>query len=250
MESSMGNSIRLGLIYPGGGPEADFYRFERASNGRARVFLSNSEFGIVNGSDHHPDALRMTAEVPRIASAAKRLEGCGLDAIVWACTSGSFVNGRAFAEDQAAQLTERLGTPTTSTSLAFAAAAATHSLENVAVLSTYPEPAANLFVAFLQEFGISIKSQHFLGNPSGWQSAMMGYDGIRSQVSKLDLSNCQALLIPDTALPTLSWITKLEKDINIPVISANAVSLWHGMQIGNVSFEIPELGCQLSSMDE
>jgi maleate cis-trans isomerase len=214
-----------------------FYRFERAMEGRLRVYLSNSEFGIVDGSDHHPDALRMTADVRRIASAARRLEECNLDALVWACTSGSFVNGRAFAEDQVAQLAELTGVPTTSTSLAFVAAAQAMSLEAVALASPYPEPATVLLDTFLSEFDIKVTSRGHWGNPSGWLSAEMGYDEVRAQVARLDLSGCQALLIPDTALPSLSWIGRLEAEIGIPVLTANAVSLWHGTKVG--CLEIP-----------
>ncbi len=237
--------FNLGLVYPGGGPEADFYSFERAMHDRLRVYLANSAFGILDGADHHPDALRITAEVPRIASAAKRLGDCKLDALVWACTSGSFVNGRAFAEDQVAQLSERTGIQTTSTSLAFVAAAKELAVDEVAVLSTYPEQATALFEVFLGEFGLKVVSRHFLGNPSGWQSAEMCYEDILEQVFRLDLSQSQALLIPDTALPSLSWMSQLEREIEHPVLSANAVSLWHGLQIGNRQIALPELDCNL-----
>ncbi len=241
----MTKAFHLGLVYPGGGSEADFYRFERATNGKARVFLSNSEYGIVDGSDHHPDALRITAEVPRIASAANRLANCDLDALVWACTSGSFVNGRAFAEDQAEQLSDLLGIPVTSTSLSFAVATKALSLETVAVLSTYPGTATHLFVQFLSEFGINVPSCHFLGNPSGWQSATMEYEDILRQTTRLEMSDCQALLIPDTALPSLRWISDLEREIDRPVLSANAVSLWHGLKVGQADIPPPDLDATL-----
>ncbi|MBC6436919.1 MAG: maleate cis-trans isomerase [Rhodobacteraceae bacterium] len=245
----MTDVLNLGLVYPGGGPESDIYSFERVMAGRLRVFLSNSEFGIVDGSDHHPDALRMTAEVPRIASAAERLNDCNLDALVWACTSGSFVNGRAFAEDQAAQLSNRLGIPVTSTSLAFAAALKELSVRRVALLSTYPESATDLFVIFLSEFGTTVTARHFIGNPSGWQSAVMQCEDIRDAASDLDLTQCQALLIPDTALPSLSWAPILEQRIGRPVLTANSVSLWHGLRIMKGQSVQPNLEFGLTSLE-
>lgn len=241
----MKDAFHLGLIYPGGGPEADFYHFERAANGNVRVFLANSEFGVVDGSDHHLDALRITAEVSRIAAAGARLADCGLDALVWACTSGSFVNGRAFAEDQVAQLSEQLGIPVTSTSLAFVAAAKALAIETVALLSTYPEPATDLFVRFLNEYGISVRTRRLLGNPSGWQSAIMNYEDVLGHLENLDFSGSQALMIPDTALPSLAWVSRLEQKIGRPILSANAVSLWHGMKVKNREFPLPELDCDL-----
>lgn len=241
----MRDAFHLGLVYPGGGPETDFYHFERVAKGKVKVFLSNSEFGIVDGSDHHPGALRMTAEVPRIAAAGKRLASCDLDALVWACTSGSFVEGRAFAEDQAAQLSEQLGISVTSTSLAFAAAAMALGIETVALLSTYPEPATDLFVRFLNEYGLSVQTRLFLGNPSGWHSATMNYEDILGHVENLNFSGSQALMIPDTALPSLAWVSRLEREIGRPVLSANAVSLWHGMKVKNGEFPLPELDCDL-----
>lgn len=223
--------IRLGLIYPGGGCEGDFYRFEDESKGVARVYLSNSQFGTVDGEDHHPDALRQTANVEWIADAANRLRKIPIDAMVWACTSGSFINGREFAEEQALRLTEMTKVKFTSTSLAFAAAAQAHSITRVSILATYPEPAAKAFSAFLGEYDIDVINLNSLGFESGWISSNLSSSDIVSAAKSAINPGADALLIPDTALPTLDVVEEIENASGIPVLTATAVSLWHGLKI-------------------
>ena len=93
---------RLGFVYPGGGAEHDYYRF--AERHGFQVFLAGSR--IPAGDDHAVEALLQTARTEHILESARRLLTLRVDAILWACTSGSFILGRAGAEAQAQALRE------------------------------------------------------------------------------------------------------------------------------------------------
>jgi len=194
-------TTRIGMIIPSGGPEADYYSYEEAANGLLKFYFTISRVGGDSGHDHDPDALRQTAQVEWLAEAAERLRPFRLDSLQWACTSGSFINGRAFAEAQAAAIGKVLGIPATSTSLAFAAALAHLGLRRVAVLATYPEPAARAFAAFLGEFGIDVARLDWLGAPSG----------------------C----------------------VGVPVLTANAVTIWDAERIAGRHAAVPSFGSLL-----
>ncbi len=234
--------VRIGLVFPGGGCEADFDRFEMDSNERARVYFAQSSYGVVDGADHHPDALRETARVEQILDAAVRLSGVPLDVLAWACTSGSFINGRAFAEKQARGLSDALGIPATSTSLAFAAAAEKLKVRRVSLLATYPEETAGFFVDFLREYDVEVTSVRSLNFESGWLSSGLSNERLVEEAAKADIAGADALLIPDTALPTLGAVQQMENRLGLPVLSANAVTLWHAGQVAGAPITVAGLG--------
>lgn len=223
--------LRIGFIVPSGGPEADYYGFEDAAGGAVKLLLTISRVGGEPGHDHDPDALRQTAQVDWLVEAAARIKPLRLDAIHWACTSGSFISGRAFAELQASELTKTIGVPASSTSLAFAAACRQLGLSRVGVLATYPEDVARYFVSFLGEFGIEVADLRWLDAPSGWDAALFDADLIAENAAKLSADGMQAILIPDTALPSLHFVEALEERLGLPVLTANAVTLWDAQRI-------------------
>jgi maleate cis-trans isomerase len=213
---------RLGFIYPGGGAEHDYYRF--AETHGLRVFLAGSR--TPGGEDHDVEALRQTARTEHIVEAARRLLTLRVDAALWACTSGSFILGRAGAEEQVRALREATGTPATSTSLAFIAALERLGAQRVAVLATYPEPAARAFAAFLAEYGITVVALHWLDAASGFDASGIDAQRLRAAVSGMDLKRVGAVLIPDTALPSLDIVNDLEAACRLPVLTANQVTMW------------------------
>lgn len=227
----MPEPLRIGMIVPSGGPEGDYYGYEEAVNGAVRFFFCISRVGGEPGKDHDPDALRQTAQVAWLIEAAERIRRLRLDALSWACTSGSFILGRAFAEGQAAGLTSAFGIPASSTSLAFAAACQRLGLRRVGVLATYPEEAARAFVSFLGEFGIDVADLHWIGAPSGWDAALFDADYITENARKLRASGMDAILIPDTALPSLHFVADLERELGVTVLTANAVTVWDAQRI-------------------
>ena len=216
---------RLGFVYPGGGAEHDYYRFAEANG--FTVFLAGSR--IPAGDDHDVEALQETARTEYIVEAAMRLVTLRVDAILWACTSGSFILGRAGAEAQARALAEATGLPATSTSLAFVAALERLGVRRVAVLATYPEPASRAFAAFLGEHGIAVAGMRWLDAPSGFDAAVIDETRLAVALSGIDLATAEAVLVPDTALPSLELIDRLEAACRRPVLTANQVTIWAGL---------------------
>ncbi len=242
----MSEPLRIGMIVPSGGPEADYYRYEAASAGAVKVYFTISRVGGEAGRDHDPAALRETAQVEWLCEAAERLRPFHLDSLQWACTSGSFIMGRAFAEHQAMQLARAIEVPATSTSLAFAAACNHLSLGHVAVLATYPEPVARSFASFLGEFGIAVVGLDWLGAPSGWDVIALGEELIGSHAARLVTPGIDAVLIPDTALPSLHFLERLEAKLGLPVLTANAVTVWDAERIAGRMPSLPGFGSLLA----
>lgn len=236
------------MIVPSGGPEADYYGFEEAAGGALKLYLTISRVGGEPGKDHEVEALKETAQVAWLVEAAERIRPLGLDAIHWACTSGSFVLGRRFAEQQSAELAAAVGVPASSTSLAFAVACTELGLGRVAVLATYPQPIAELFVQFLAENGVSVEDIRWLDAPSGWDAARFGESLITEGTLGLLGPNVEAVLIPDTALPSLHYLERLEIAVGVPVLTANAVTLWDAQRIAGRTTQVRGFGKLLAGI--
>ena len=208
--------------------------------------MTISRVGGEFGKDHDPEALRETGRIDWIVEAAERIKPLRPDVVEWACTSGSFIFGRDYAEKQAAALSAAMDVPAGSTSLAFAAAAAAMKLSKVSVLATYPEPAARAFQAFLGEFGIEVVSLEGVEAPSGWDACNFEADFSREHARRALAPEAQALLIPDTALPSLHFLTDMETDLNCPVLTANAVTLWDAQRLAGFFISLPDFGSLLA----
>jgi maleate cis-trans isomerase len=231
----MRRAIRLGIILPSGGTEPEYYETVEGSSPPGRLFIVISRNGGDRGTgDHAVDSLLETARIDYLEDAAQRLARIGVDSVMWACTSGSFVVGVERASVQAAAIAQAAKVPASSTSLAFVDALQTLHLKRVAVVAPYPRDATDLFLAFLRHFGIDVVNSRRLDNPSGWDSALFDQRKLVDICKATDVSAAEALVIPDTALPTLDILAELEQALHKPVLTANQVTIWKGYQLAGV----------------
>jgi maleate cis-trans isomerase len=227
MTSGMTNSdtARIGLLYPGCAAEDDYPRLAER--------LEDVELAVVHTElpedVHTTRALLDAGDASRLADGARLLGRA--DAVVWACTSGSFVFGWDGAREQAAGLAQVAGCPASSTSLAFVEAARALGVRRVAVAATYPDELAEHFRTFLGAAGLNVV--HFAGH--GVQTAadagLLGRDDVLDMAAANDDSNADAVLLPDTALHTVGWLDELERRVGKPVLTANQVSAWEGLRL-------------------
>ncbi|KUG54513.1 maleate cis-trans isomerase [Serinicoccus chungangensis] len=233
----------IGILYPGHSAEDDYPWVEgvlREAGYAVRLPVAHTSVGE---DAHRVDALLDLGGAARLAEGADRLtRSTPCDALVWACTSGSFVFGWEGAHEQVGGLAARTGLPTTSTSLAFVRAAHRLGLTRVAVAASYPHDVASAFVTFLGRAGIEVTA---LGSHDILTAAEVGTLG-REQVLALadgvDRTGAQAVLVPDTALHTLPWLADLEAHLGTVVLTANQVSLHDGLALLGEVPAVPGLG--------
>jgi maleate cis-trans isomerase len=229
---------RLGFVYPGGGAEQEYYLFGEAEG--FRVYLAGSR--TPGGDTHEIAALLETARHENVIEAGVRLLPLHPDVVLWACTSGSFILGREGAEAQAAALAQATGLPGTSTSLAFVDALAVLGLKRVAVLATYPEPAARAFASFLAAYGVEVAGLAWLDAMSGHDAAAIAPDRLVAALDTPAMGRAEAVLIPDTAMASLHLIERLEAAAGKPVLTANQVTLWAAVGLAGARLKRAEPG--------
>jgi len=176
----------------------------------------------------------------RLASGARQLARSRPDAVVWACTSGSFVYGWEGAQAQAAALARAASVPATSTSLAFVAAARALQVRTVAVAATYPADVALLFAEFLADAGIELARTCSHGIVTAAEVATLTADALLEIAAAGDHPDAQAVLLPDTALHTVEHLEALERHLGKTVLTANQVSAWAGLRLSG--YDLPHAG--------
>ena len=233
---------RLGFVWPGGGAEQDFYQFLEKSGDTIRLYLSCTRVGGDGDNDHDIEALKRTSQLEWLEEAALRLVPLELDCVYWPCTSGSFVRGSHHARQQVDVLRKTVGVPAGSTSLAFIEALKRCEFSKVSVLSTYPAPASQAFASFLGEFNIEVVAMKSLGAPAGWDAALFKPEFIMDNIPDVLHRDAEVLLIPDTAMPSLFAIEDFERTANLPVFTANGVTMWNAIELMNGSLLLNGFG--------
>ena len=233
--------VRLGLMYPEGGGEYDYYLFADAVGWRVRPLVVAAR---LYGDDrsHDPENLKATARIDQLEVTARSLVPLAPHSCMWACTSGSFISGRAHALAQVEAIRAVLGCPTGSTSLAFVHALEAVGARRVAVLATYPEPVARAFQSFLAESGIAVVSLEWLGAVSGQVAFLTPHERLLAAARGADSPGADALLVPDTAVGGCALIEPLESELGKPVLVANQVTLWHGLRLAGSRVTAPGYG--------
>jgi maleate cis-trans isomerase len=221
---------RLGVLYPGYAAEDDFPRGGALLVPPVEVTVVHTAVG--EDTNTVEDA-RRTGDIARLREGVRSLlevtPGRTPDAVLWACTAGSFVFGLDGAREQARLLAEAADAPATSTSLAFVEAAHALGLRRVSVAATYPTEEAERFTAFLEEAGLTVLHLGSIGVAEGSGGARLSDDEVISLATTNDRAGADAILLPDTAVRTVALLDRLESAAGKAVLTANQVTIWAGL---------------------
>ena len=222
--------MRLGFLFPPCGGEDELYVHGERLGEAVRILLMGTRiFG--DDDEHAPHHLSRTGAIDHLVMHARVMARMSPDAVIWACTSGSFIDGLDHARRQASAIAKVTGCPASSTSLAFVAGLRHLGIARIALLASYPQPTANAFCGFLAECGIEVLDVTWLDAASGPAAAALGTEALLARAAELSVPDGAALLIPDTAMPAMHLIAPLEARLARPVLTANQVSLWQAARL-------------------
>ena len=225
---------RVGLITPspGSSTEAEFNRYR--PHGVAVLTTRIPLHGISR------EALnKMNAHVDEAASLLATAE---VDAIVFACTAGSLINGPGWDQEIIERLTRLTGKKITTTSTGVLEALAALKVKKVAVATPYAAEVNEAEKAFLDRAGFQVTS---IIGPLLSDSRLVPQipPGEMYRLAReADRKEADAMFISCTGLHVLGIIDLLEKDLGKPVITSNQVSLWSVLKRLSVHERIEGLG--------
>ncbi|MFJ8826520.1 decarboxylase [Streptomyces sp. NPDC102467] len=229
----------LGFLYPGHSAEDDFPRIEMLIDSDVRLPVVHTDIGE---DAHRVDALLEMGAADRLAAGVEELRLAGAEAVVWACTSASFVFGWDGAHEQVRALALAAGLPASSTSFAFAHAVGELGVRRVAVAATYPEDVADHFATFLKASGAEVLSVRGSGIITAAEVGTWGWEEVLAMARAGDHPDAEAVLLPDTALHTAAYVRDLERELGKPVLTANQVTVWEALRLVDRRVNAPALG--------
>ncbi|WP_224389378.1 maleate cis-trans isomerase [Pseudonocardia sp. ICBG1293] len=233
----------VGFLYPGFSAEDDYPRAEKLLHDGSRLPLVHTEMAV---DAHREDALLAIGGDEVLTDGARRVaaEAGPLDAVVWACTSGSFIFGPEGAARQVAELERVSGVPASSTSFAFVDACRRLGIGSVAVGATYPPDVAGAFVHFLTHHDISVHTLSARDIITAAEVGTLPPETVLEFAAAVasDAPGADAVLLPDTALHTVDVLDALDARVGRPVLTANQVSIWQGLRLAGSDVDRPGLG--------
>lgn len=233
---------KLGIILPDDPIDSEMHRLDRWLAGRGREDVTAATLLSKGIGGHYEADLYATGDLEVIAPVARELAEQGCGAVVWACTSASFIGGLAWAERQAAGLADATGLPSSSTTLAFVAALEAVQAKRAHLLGAYPEPVTRAFAAALREAGVEVDRCRALDTPNGSASFLLALPEEVGRFAAELPEDGAPILIPDTAINSLDLVEGLEAASGRVVLSANQVSLWHGLNLLGVPAKLGDCG--------
>ena len=224
------------------GITAKFVRFDAAARMIAPMASGELDVGGGGISAGLFNAVARGIGLKIVADRSTAIKGAGTGAIMVRkalVDSGAYSSPRDLKGRKLAIPAPGTGT---STSIAFVGALNRLVLKKVAVLATYPEPASRALAAFLGEYGITVTALRWLDAPSGFDAANIEADQLAAALARTDLGGAEAVLIPDTALPSLDVIERLEGACRLPVLTANQVTIWAALGLARKPLVVPGYG--------
>lgn len=221
--------VTVGFLYPGHAAEDDYPTAEAMLGGGVRLAVRHTY-----GEDLHA-----VAELLDLGSSDKLAEGCRAlvaehhpRAVLWACTSGSFVFGWDGAVEQVAGVSAAAGgLPASSTSFAFVRAARAIGARTVAVAASYPADVADYFVRFMADAGLAVTGMAASNIRTAAEVGDLPDDDVVALATAHDHPDADAVLVPDTAMRTFALVDRIEEKLGKPVLTANQVTIWEGLRL-------------------
>ena len=171
---------------------------------------------VENLQDIEPDISRAAAGI---------LPGLGVDAVLYACTSGTAIVG----EQKVADLVNSAlpGIPVTNPFTAACAAFKEHNIKKISVLTPYIAEVNAVLKQQIENKGYKILNIAGFGFENDSKMTRISPTTIKQAALEICHQDADALFISCTALRASLVIEEIEQELGKMVFSSNQVSLWH-----------------------
>lgn len=147
-----------------------------------------------------------------------------IDCVAYGCTSGTIAAGYEDIEKKIKNAKPEAIVTTPST--ASIKALKKLNIKKIAIFTPYSKKLNDEVLDFFKNENFEIKANSYFNIKSDIDIGKVDPNYLYEVLSKMDLNGAEALFISCTALPALSIIDKLEKKLNITVLSSNQTLIW------------------------
>ena len=159
-----------------------------------------------------------------LSKAVDLVSDCHPDAIVYGCTSGSFI-------EEVDNILKKSVIPSVTTSHAVISALQTLKAKTVSVATPYIKEISKREKAFLESNGFIVKDIKGLGLLNNLEIGKQEPEAAYSLVKSLETAD--VIFVSCTNFKTFNIIQDLEDELSTPVVSSNSASLWGAYKAAN-----------------
>ncbi len=223
---------RLGVILPSSNTTVE-YEFSKALQGSdisvhyARVPLQEVTVQGLEG---------MECE---LGNAAQLLADAGVEAVAFACTSGSLVKGLGYDSKLTKHISEVAHCPALTTSGAVLEALKTLNARKICLGTPYLSEVAAKEVEFLEGNGFEVLKEQSLGIKENLKIGKLPPADAEKLAKTVYTKGTDAVFISCTNFRTFEALSALESQLGVPVISSNSTTLWAALKALNITNKVP-----------
>lgn len=184
------------------------------------------------------EALEQMVQGPRFEEAALELADAGVDAVAFACTSGSLLHGSAYDAGLRARLTAATDLPATTTATAVVEALRRLDARVVSVGTPYTDAINDLERDFLERAGFEVPRIVGLAKRHDREIGELTADDVAALARDACAPGSDVLFLSCTNLPALPLVAALEEELGTQVVTSNSATLWHLLRIAGVKAQL------------
>ena len=175
---------------------------------------------------------RLLAMSRNVIRAAREVACVKPRVIVWACTSGSFLQGAENEGELEREIHSVTGIQAVTTSTAMIEAIRAMKITRLALVTPYIKEINESQVRFLEATirGLKVVSVYSLGMLSSYAKNELEPESAYDAGLKGDRDEAQCLFISCTAWRTIEILQPLEKVLKKPVLSSNQATAWAALR--------------------
>ena len=233
---------RIGLLVPSVNTVV-----EPEMNRMAPAGISVHAARMQNARSDPEDMRRMNTHAER---AARELASAHVDVIAFACTAGSFFQGKAGEGGLRQRIEEATGIPVVTTAGAVSDALSALQVTRLMMATPYIDELNQLEKGFLEEAGFRVLAMSGLGVLDAFSIGVVNVHEVYRLAKRLWQENTEpppadATFISCTNLATRDIIGALEKDTGAPVVTSNQATLWGCLRAIGCRGPVPGYGILL-----
>ena len=168
------------------------------------------------------------------------LPGEKIDCVVYGCTSGTIVSGYDSIKKKI-----NIAKPdalVTAPSTAALNALKKKNVKKISIVTPYIKSVNDDVINFFKNNNFKITSNTYFDIKSDVDIGKVDQDQLFEILSKIDHKDAEALFVSCTSLPVLNIIEKLEKTLNMTVLSSNQALIWETLENINKNNSIKGYG--------
>lgn len=179
--------------------------------------------------------------------AARLMSTVNPQAVIYACTSGSFIKGLGWDQVIIGKIEETVGCPATTTSTAMVEALKALGIRRLAVATPYLDIVNEREEEFLARNGFDVVSCQGLGL-SGPAIREQSPETVYDLVKRVDVPQADGIFVSCTDFRAMEVIGTLEQELGKPIVSSNQASLWALLKLLKYPAGVSSYGRLLAEM--